>query len=129
MANVTPTRLQQLSSNLIYLERDDKHTQEKPYKLQYDPGDSLPRTNTVNKQHGPISIHDLRSLEKPMSFDKNGFCVVDLATHLEPEDFYDAQKVKNGYYPELQALLLDKFGAARVEILEHLVGQCSLVTI
>jgi hypothetical protein len=40
---------------------------------------------------------------------------------MDADDFADEAKVKNVYYPEVQALLLRYFGAKRVEILEHLV--------
>jgi hypothetical protein len=121
----TVTQVQFLESHIAFLERDAKHKLEKPYKLQYDPGSNseIPRTNTVSKHYGPITLHDFRVLEKPMIFEKNGFCVLDMESKLSPEDFYDEEKVRRIYYPELQALILEKFKATRVEILEHLVGR------
>ena len=121
----TVTQAQILESHIAFLERDSKHKQEKPYKLQYDPGSKskIPRTNVVSKHHGPIMLHDFRALEKPMTFEKNGLRVLNMESELSAEDFYDSEKVKRIYFPELQALVLAKFKATRVEVLEHLVGR------
>ena len=119
------TQAQILESYIVFLQRDAKHKLEKPYKLQYDPGSNsdIPRTNVVSKHYGPIMLHDFRVLKKPMTFEKNGFGVLDIETKLSPEDFYDEEKVRRIYYPELRALVLEKFKATRVEVLEHLVGR------
>ncbi|KAL9627329.1 MAG: hypothetical protein Q9164_007637, partial [Protoblastenia rupestris] len=118
----TLTQAHFLESSIAFLERDAKHKVEKPYKLQYDPGSNskIPRSNVVSKHYGPIKLYDFRGLENPMTFDKNGFCVLNMESRLRPEEFYDEEKVKSTYYAELQALLLDKFKATRVEVLEHL---------
>lgn len=124
MAEVV-SQVHALESNIAFLERDAKHKQEKPYKLQYDPGldSQIPRTNVVSKHYGPITVHDFRDLEETITFEKNGFCALDMQSKMSPEDFYDEDKVKRIYYPELQALILEKFKATRVEVLEHLVGR------
>lgn len=116
----------QLTTDLFFLEKDEKHKSEKPYKLQYDAGDALPRTNTVNKEYGPIHLEDIRYAQKALSFEKNGFAVVDMPSQMAAEDFYDASTVRGKYYAELKALLLIEFGATRVEILEHLVSTQSI---
>ena len=121
------TQPQILESHIAFLERDAKHELEKPYKLQYDPGlkSEIPRTNVVSRHYGPVTLHDFRVLEKPMTFEKNGFCVLNMESELSPEDFYDEDKVRRIYYPELQALVVEKFKATRVEVLEHLVSRPS----
>jgi hypothetical protein len=110
-----------VSSTLLYLRKDEIHETEKPYKLQYNTKDELPQQTTVQDSRGPILIRDLRGQTKSFSFEKNGFSVLEMESKMDPEDFADERRVKEVYYPEVQALLLRYFGAKRVEILEHLV--------
>lgn len=109
-------------SNLLFLRKSELHNETKPYKLNYDPGDALPRTNTTNESC-TVSIRDLRERLNQFSYDRNGFTVLDMESKLRPEDFDDLVLVKTVYYREVQALLLDFFGATRVEIMEHMVNR------
>lgn len=108
-----------VTSELVFLKRDPKHETEKPYKLQYDPGEDLPRKNCVDEVTDGIVIHDFRGREKDFTLDWQGFCVVELETQLAPEDFDDDAKVKQVYYAELKMMLKKELGARRVEVLEH----------
>lgn len=108
-----------VTSELVFLQRDPKHQIEKPYKLQYDPGNDLPRKNCVDELREGIVIHDLRGNEHDFTLESNGFCVMKLESQLNPEDFDDDAKIKNVYYNELKSLLKAKLGARRIEILEH----------
>jgi hypothetical protein len=40
---------------------------------------------------------------------------------MTPDDFYNQLLVESVYYYEIKALLLEYFGAKRVEIMEHVV--------
>lgn len=103
------------------MQRDELHQEAKPFKLQYDPGDDIPRTNCVNKTYDSVLIRDLRGCVRGFSFQKNGFSILRLESQLEPDEFYDQARVEKVYYPELQNLLRQYLGAKRVEVLEHLV--------
>ena len=106
-------------SELVFLQRDPKHETEKPYKLQYDPGNDLPRRNCVDELREGIVIHDMRAKEHDFTLDSNGFCIMKLESQLHPEDFDDDSKIREVYYSELKLLLKTKLGAKRIEILEH----------
>jgi hypothetical protein len=106
-------------TELVFLQRDEKHKAEKPYKLQYDPGEDIPRWNCQNEAQSGIRVHDIRGREKEFGLEKQGFAVFKLESKLAPEDFDDEQKVKKIYYQELSRLLRETLGAKRVEILEH----------
>jgi len=110
-----------ITSELVFLQRDPKHEAEKPYKLQYDPGNDLPRKNCVDELQEGIVIHDMRTKEHDFKLESNGFCISKLESQLLPEDFDDDNKVKKVYYSELKSLLKTKLGARRIEILEHCV--------
>lgn len=114
------------SSSLLYLLEDDLHKETKPYKLYYDPGDALPRSNTTNETR-QIFVEDMRARLDQTSFHKNGFTVINMESRLTPEDFYDSHLVESVYYNELKAVLLEHFGAKRVEIMEHMVIPPSVV--
>jgi len=106
-------------TDLVFLHRDEKHQTEKPYKLQYDPGEDIPRWNCVNETQSGVRIHDIRGKEDQFTLEKQGFAVYKLNSKLSPEDFDNETKVKKVYYQELSQLLKETLGAKRVEILEY----------
>ena len=108
-----------VDTDLVFLEPDPIHQTEKPYKLQYDPGEDLPRWNCKNRTQSGIRIHDIRGREKDFSLKKHGFVVLNLSSKLTPGEFYDDVKVKNVYYEEMRQMLKESYGARRVEILEY----------
>jgi hypothetical protein len=108
-----------VDTDLVFLEPDPKHQSEKPYKLQYDPGEGLPRWNCKNRTQKGIRIHDIRGREKEFNLQRQGFEILKLPSKLQLEEFYDDARVKKVYYEEMRQLLKDNYGAKRVEILEY----------
>lgn len=106
-------------TDLVFLKPDSKYLHEKPYRLRYDPGKTIPRTNCESQIQRDILVHDIRGREAEYTLARNGFEVATLESRLAPEEFYDREKVKSVYYEELKRMLREKFGAQRVEILEH----------
>jgi hypothetical protein len=106
-------------TDLIFLKPDTKYLHEKPYRLRYDPGDAIPRTNCETQVQTGVIVHDIRGSEAEYSLERNGFQVAQLMSKLAPEDFHIREKVKSVYYQELKQLLKKTFGASRVEVLEH----------
>lgn len=113
-------------TNLIFLKPDEKYQYEKPYRLRYDPGGTIPRTNCETQVQKDVLVHDIRGTESKYTLDRNGFQVLKVESRLTPEEFHDREKVKSVYYEELGQLLKRTFGAKRVEILEHGVGSVTL---
>jgi hypothetical protein len=109
----------QVLTELVFLRKELKHETEKPYKLQYDPGEGIPRSNCINEATNGITIHDIRGREDQFRLEREGFAFCELKSSLKPDDFYDEEKVKTIYYKELQDLLMGLLEAKRVEILEH----------
>ena len=62
-----------------------------------------------------VEIHDLRGLDGA-SVDEQGFELLRHASGVD--DFYDVEALRESYYPELEALLLERFGAERVVIFD-----------
>lgn len=114
-------------TDLIFLKRDSKFLSEKPYRLRYDPGAEIPRTNCETQVQTDVLVRDIRGSESKYTLDRNGFQVLRLNCKLAPAEFHDREKVKDVYYEELRELLKRELGAKRVEILEHGVGCCSFM--
>jgi hypothetical protein len=64
-----------------------------------------------------VSIYDGRAILSHLSLEKQGFVL----THHDTAvcDFYDAAEVRSIYYPEVERLLKDVTGAAKVLAFEH----------
>ena len=109
-------------ASLNHLRRDKLHEDVKPYKLQYDPGPELPRTNCVNETREGIVIHDLRCHMDDFSFEKNGFDVIKIISQLPSEEFYDKARVQEVFYEEIEEALSQYFSETReIVIMEHQV--------
>jgi len=111
-----------MSSTLI---EDQAVTAGIPYTV--DTGESL-----VNETFGPDSVqrrrtgqHELRSMTirngRPLagdfSLDGNGFVFVEHKTQVG--DFFDPGQLKSVYWPEVERLIKDVAGAARVVMFDH----------
>jgi hypothetical protein len=105
---------------------DPAYDKEKPYTLLYDPGEDIPRTNCKYHPY-PTLMKDLRVKENSVSFDKQGFALLNLETQLPEEAFYDEKRVKKEYCPKVVKLLHSHFNPEHVEVYEHRVSvQCEL---
>jgi hypothetical protein len=78
------------------------------------------QTNTCHQQH-EVLIQDTRPSIDKLDIDIHGFQMLRRRTSLDKEDFEDDGVVRAKYYPEVEALLKDVLGAARVFIWEHTV--------
>lgn len=110
-----------VTTEMLFLERSDVFDTEKPYTLQYEPDPGFLRTNCNRVPTGGIQVTDIRGKEHEFSKEKNGFEVLQMESKLSLEDFYDSATVQQVYYQELKELLRKRFGAKRVEVLEHSV--------
>ena len=71
-----------------------------------------------------VSIHDGRIDKQSSSLDVEGFRLVSQKT--EVQDFYDDVQVESTYHEEVKALLMEKTGAARIEIFDDTRRSSSL---
>jgi hypothetical protein len=110
-----------IETEVSYVKLDPKHANEKPYTVNYDTAGTFPKTNVTNEPR-KISIQDFRPFLDSRSFAEYGFSAVRLTSSLTSNDFNDAQKVTDTFYPEVQEMLSRLFpDAAKIEILEHQV--------
>ena len=84
----------------------------------------------VNETFGPNNIHgrssgaeDLKAVEiadgrgVELSLERNGFELVEHRTAVK--SFFDAEELKSVYYPEVERLIRQRSGAARVVVFDH----------
>ena len=91
-------------------------TGEKPVNETFGPG-NIHRRTTGAKERRAVEIRDGRPLADRLSLDENGFEFVRHATRVV--DFFDAAELKAVYYPEVEQLIKDVSGAARVVVFDH----------
>ena len=88
----------------------------KPVNETMGPG-NLNRRRTGKTQQHTVTIRDGRPLRGEFTLEKHGFEFVDHETAVE--NFFDADQLKSVYYPEIEQLVKDRTGAARVLIFDH----------
>ena len=67
----------------------------------------------------PVVIRDMRPISGALDLEKNGFVLVNRPTALK--DFSSPDKIKQVYYPEIEALVKELTGASRVLIFGEIV--------
>jgi hypothetical protein len=79
----------------------------------------IPENPRRGPQLGPrmMQIHDARPLRDELSLDVEGVILVDAPTTFS--DFYDPDRVRTSYFPEIEALVKEKTGAVRVVAFDH----------
>jgi hypothetical protein len=89
---------------------------EKPVSYTYEPPPGVPaRTSRTVKLTVPI--HDGRAIGLNLSLDKQGFVLLPHVSAVT--NFYDADEVRRVYYPEMERLVREGTGAARVLVFDH----------
>lgn len=91
-------------------------TGEKPVNETFGPG-NIHRRASGAKERRAVEIRDGRPLADRLSLDENGFEFVRHATRVV--DFFDAAELKAVYYPEVEQLIKEVSGAARVAVFDH----------
>ena len=109
-----------LISDTHFLQRDSLYEVEKPYSLRFTPPSTFPRANIKLEKH-TISINDIRSKHKPVTFAQHGFEILPFKSRLPYADFDDDDAVKRVYLREAANLIRDFLGAQNVQIFEHTV--------
>ncbi|KFY66848.1 hypothetical protein V496_01907 [Pseudogymnoascus sp. VKM F-4515 (FW-2607)] len=109
---------------LTFFERGSWPSHERPYELLFQPPSSdFPVCNYNVTQVPNVQINDLRPLKGKFSLDREGFLIADINTRMEYEDYFDQEKLKSTYMPEIKAHLKEKLGVRAVYIHECVVRQ------
>jgi hypothetical protein len=91
-------------------------TGEKPVNETFGPGNIHRRTSGA-KERRTVEIRNGRALPGRFALDEHGFEFVSHSTRVV--NFFDADELKRVYYPEVERLIKDVSGAARVVVFDH----------
>jgi hypothetical protein len=78
---------------------------------------NIRRRTTGRYEQKMMPIRNARPLRASLGLDRQGFVLVDHATHMR--DFYDADELKRVYYAEAVELVKQVSGASRVFLFDH----------
>lgn len=92
----------------------------KPFNYVESPPEGQPQRNFGDADI-PVTIHDIRGQESSFNLDTNAFAA--LTTTPSPEkDFASDDSIKQNYYPEVEALLLQHVpNAKRILLFDHTI--------
>ncbi len=107
-------RIPHVSAVLNYL----VPTPDKPRSLAYEPPPGVPQTNVTYEGH-TVAIHDIRPIARDLSLDREGIRFV--ARPSAVRDFYDDDEVRRVYHPEIERLVAELSGAARIVVFDHTI--------
>jgi hypothetical protein len=91
-------------------------TGEKPVNETFGPN-NIRRRTTGAKERRSVPIRNGRPLAAEFALDEHGFEFVRHPTRVR--DFFDAAELAAVYYPEVESLIKDVSGAARVVVFDH----------
>ncbi|KAI0359276.1 hypothetical protein OH77DRAFT_1434553 [Trametes cingulata] len=92
---------------------------EAPYQYALlDPPAGKPASNIGEDEH-QVVVHDARGRESEFTLDTTGFQFVTWPTKVN--DFYNDERIRAEYYPEVEELLKKVAGAKRIFIFDHIV--------
>ena len=111
-ANEVKSLIESVRSTLNYIIPGE----EKPVTQSNLPGEVRVTSNTGKYQAHPVTIRNGR-LVSGFTLDKEGFILVKHETKVK--DFYNDDEVKRVYYPEIEQLVKQSTGAARVLVFDH----------
>jgi hypothetical protein len=103
-----------LTATLHYTKRGS----EKPARYVGEPPPGVPAWTGIEDPQ-EVRIEDVRGRESEFTLDRNGFTFARVPT--EFRDFYSAEAVRRDYYPEVERLLLERLGASRVFVFDHVL--------
>lgn len=89
---------------------------EKPFVYAYEAPPGMPQRHIAFEPHR-VAIRNARPVASRFSLDKEGFMLRRHATAVA--DFYDDDAVTGIYYPEIERLVRETTGAAKVVIFDH----------
>jgi hypothetical protein len=91
---------------------------DKPRSYTFDPPPGIERISAKYEAH-TLAIRDLRPSTAAFSLDEEGFRLVSHRSAVQ--DFYDEDEVRARYYPEIEQIVSEATGAARVLVFDHTI--------
>ncbi len=89
-----------------------------PVALVREPGLG-PDRHTITTTDREVPVEDARPMAAELDLDRQGFVLMRRPTAVG--DFYDDDEVRAVYYPEMEALIREVAGAAKVVVFDHTI--------
>ncbi|HEY9639445.1 MAG TPA: CmcJ/NvfI family oxidoreductase [Coleofasciculaceae cyanobacterium] len=105
-------KLPQVEATLNYL----MPMAEKPVNYTYEPPPGIPRQSGTYETR-KLPIYNARSISKIFSLEREGFVFTE--HHSDVQDFYNEDEVRYVYFLEVEQLVADVTGAAKVIVFDH----------
>lgn len=102
-----------------------RNTGRRPVNYTYEPPPGVPRNSgEVDARRVRIRNARLASTEEGLSLDRSGFQLLQHRSSVAPlvngaADYADGARIRETYYPEVEAVLRDVTGAQRVLVFDH----------
>jgi hypothetical protein len=107
-------------TQIYFLKRNKLYNEEKPYSLRFTPPEGFPRSNITLEKHD-VTIRDVRPDIDDLTFEKNGFTIMNLESQMSYDDYDEEEKLIEVYLREVADSLCAFLGAVHVQIFEHTV--------
>lgn len=104
-----------------FLARDPIYEKVKPYTLHRSYVTTLPHDNFINESVQHLELHDIRESSHALTFEKNGFTVLEMHSVMTYEDFSNRTKIEDVYCKEVSDVLLAYTGASAVQVFDFAV--------
>ena len=101
-----------IEANIVYTARDSERPVDETFGSNVTPS----RREGSTEEH-IVTIHNGRPLRAGFKLEEHGFEFIDHKTAMT--DFYDEDQLRSVYYPEVEQIIKDRTGAARVVIFDH----------
>ena len=104
--------LPSIEANIVFTARDSERPVDETFGSNVTPSR---REGSSDEQL--VTIHDGRPLRDSFQLEEHGFQFIDHKTAMK--NFYDEDELRSVYYPEVEQIIKDRTGAARVVIFDH----------
>jgi hypothetical protein len=104
-----------------FLARNPIYEKVKPYSLHRSYVTTLPHDNFINEEVHNVALRDIREEGDNLTFEKNGFTVLDMHSAMSYEDFDNQTKIEEIYCKEVADALLAYIDASAVQVFDFAV--------
>ncbi len=101
-----------VTATMNYLAEPDR----KPVSYMYQPPEGTPMRSWHISKH-PTEVYNARLIADQLSLDRQGFILIHQYSSVA--NFYDDDEVRSVYYPEVERMVKEATGAARVFAFDH----------
>jgi hypothetical protein len=95
---------------------------ERPRSYMYEPPPGVPELNVTYERRDTV-IRNMRPIATKLSLETEGFRLLNHRSDVS--DFHDEDEVRNTHYAEVEGLVRDATGAARVVVFDHTIRRSS----